>query len=147
MLKLFILIVIALIALIIRMIILHKQEKNILINQHKEEIKKEREDAIKRSKDVTRGNISEEFIPLFPDFPYNMSECKFSGAPIDYIVFKGMTNVRDGTYVDMEIVFADVKVGNAKRTKVQNAIKKAIDEKRVRWETWRIGNDKKINIK
>lgn len=123
-----------------------KKLASLLIEQ-KNTILKERENAIKRSKDVTRGNISEEFIPLFPDFPYDLSECKFSGKPVDYIIYKGMNEVRDGKEAIVEIIFADVKVGGAQRTKVQNAIKKALEEGRVRWETWRIGNDKKITIK
>ena len=113
----------------------------------RESIAAERKDAVKRSKAVTRGNIAQEFIPLFPDFPYNLSDCKFSGQPIDFMVFENMTSVRDGTDVKVNVVLADVKVNKAQRTKVQNAIKDAVEGGRVRWETWTVAEDKTIKIK
>lgn len=121
--------------------------KNHQIKRLRESIKAEREDAVKRSKSVTRGNIAQEFIPLFPDFPYQMSECRFFGAPLDYIIFENMSAVRDGTNIKINVVFADVKVNTAQKTKVQNAIKDAIDNGRVRFETWQIDENKKIKIK
>lgn len=147
MMTLYIFVVIALFVLIIRMHILHKQEIQLLVNNHTAEILEQRADAIKRSKSVTRGQLSEHLIPLFQDFPYNSSELTFSGKPIDYLVFKGMDAIRDGKGGVVEIILADVKVGSAQRTKVQNAIKRAVDEGRVRWETWRIDENNKINIK
>lgn len=124
-----------------------KKEIDSNIKHYTERIKIEKAEAIKKSKDVTRGQISEEFVPLFPDFPYNMSDCKFNAQPIDYIVFNGMSDVRSGKEVDIEIVFADVKTNTSKRSRVQNAIKKAILDKRVRFETWNIQENKKIRIK
>lgn len=106
-----------------------------------------RQDAVAKSKAVTRGKISEEFIPLFPDFPYNMSDCKFSGSPIDFIVFNGMSEFRDNGTGEIQIIFADVKVNTAQRNKVQNAIKKAVENKNIKFETWKIDENKKINIK
>lgn len=115
--------------------------------QYSEEISKARKDSVEKSKAVTRGKIAEEFIPLFPDFPYNLSDCKFSGQPIDFIVFKGMSDLRDGLNSEIEIILADVKVNKAQRTKIQNAIKKAVEEKRFKFETWKIDENKKIIIK
>lgn len=114
---------------------------------HKEELVKARRDAVKKSKDVIRGQISEEFVTILPEFPYNMSDCKFSGQPIDYIIFSGMSALRDGEEAEIEVIFADVKVNTAQRSKVQNGIKKAIEEGRVRFETWTIDKDKKLKIK
>jgi predicted Holliday junction resolvase-like endonuclease len=110
------------------------------------DIEKARKDSLQRSKSVIRGKVSEEFIPLFPDFPYELSDCKFSGQPIDFIVFKNMSKVRDGEDAEIEIIIADVKVNKSKRTKVQNAIKKAIENKNFRFETWQIDENKKINL-
>lgn len=114
---------------------------------HKEELVKARRDAVKKSKDVIRGQISEEFVTILPEFPYNMSDCKFSGAPLDYIVFRGMSALRDGEEAEIEVIFADVKVNTAQRSKVQNGIKKAIEEGRVRFETWTIDKNKNLKIK
>lgn len=131
---------------IIKIILLYSRY-NKLILSHKEEIANARRDAVKKSKDVIRGQISEEFVTMFPEFPYNMSDCKFSGSPLDYIVFKGMSSLRDGEEGEIEVVFADVKVNTAQRSKVQNGIKKAIEEGRVRFETWTIDKDKNLKIK
>lgn len=76
-----------------------------------------------------------------------MSDCKFSGQPLDFLVFKGMSDLRDGINTEIEIIFADVKVNTSKRNKIQNEIKKAIENNRVRFETWNINNDKRIIIK
>lgn len=113
---------------------------------YKEIIVKERADAINKSKSVIRGAVSEEMIPLLKDFPYTLSDCKFSGQPIDYIVFNGMSTIRDIGKGDIEIIIADVKTGNATTSKVQNAIKKAVINKNIRFETW-IVKDGLIKIK
>lgn len=63
------------------------------------------------------------------------------------MVFENMTSVRDGTDVKVNVVLADVKVNKAQRTKVQNAIKDAVEGGRVRWETWTVAEDKTIKIK
>lgn len=131
------------------MLILHYKQKEALdelTDEYTTSIAKHRSDAIKQSKAVIRGKVSEEFIPLFPDFPYNLSDCKFSGQPIDYLIFNGMSNVRDDSIGEIEIIFADVKVNSATKTKVQRAIENAIKEGRVRFETWNI-KDNKIIIK
>jgi hypothetical protein len=57
-----------------------------------------------------------------------------------------MSKVRDGEDAEIEIIIADVKVNKSKRTKVQNAIKKAIEDKNFRFETWQIDENKKINL-
>ena len=58
-----------------------------------------------------------------------------------------MSAFRDGSDAQISIILADVKVGSAQRTKVQNAIKKAVEEGRVKFETWTVDKDNKIKIK
>lgn len=141
--------VVAFILLIWLVIEEHKHKKEIIALKVDYEVKldSERKKAVQKSKDVTRGHISQEFIPLFPDFPYNMSDCKFSGSPLDFIVFKGMSDLRDGKDVEIEIIFADVKTNKAHRSKIQNGIKKAIENGRVSFETWTVQEDKQIKVK
>ena len=126
---------------------IHEEEIIVLKANYESKLNEERKKAVQKSKDVTRGHISQEFIPLFPDFPYNMSDCKFSGSPLDFIVFKGMSDLRDGKDTEIEIIFADVKTNKAQRSKIQNGIKKAIENNRVRFETWTVQEDKQIKIK
>ena len=53
-------------------------------------IKKERENAVKKSREVLSGQFSEQLAPFLPDFKYSPSEARFIGKPVDFIVFKGM---------------------------------------------------------
>lgn len=124
----------------------HKAKIIKLKSEYEAKLVSERSKAVQKSKDVTRGHISQEFIPIFPDFPYNMSDCKFSGNPLDFLVFKGMSDLRDGKESEIEIIFADVKTNKAKRNKIQNAIKKAIESNKVRFETWTVLENKQIKI-
>ncbi len=102
-------------------------------------IKHERIDAIKRSKAVITGQISEQLAPLLPDFPANYDEVKFLGKPIDFIAFVGLENSQNENEkctID-EILFIEVKTGDSKLSEREKAIKKAIDEKKVRYVIWK----------
>lgn len=141
-------IIIAILLVQIIILVLYFTKKIDKINQeHKKKITTERIEAIQQSKSVTRGQVTEHLLPLFPGFPYSMSDVKFSAQPIDYLVFDGMSAFRDGSDAQISIILADVKVGSAQRTKVQNAIKKAVEEGRVKFETWTVDKDNKIKIK
>lgn len=96
-------------------------------------IRSERKDAIKRSKAVMKGQISEEITPFSKDFPYNPSELKFLGKPIDFIVFKGM----DDKEID-EVVFLEIKTGSSRLNKQEKKLKETIMKKNVRWEEYRL---------
>lgn len=94
------------------------------------EEKKIREDALKRSKNVVKGKVSEHLLPLMDKFRYNGKDCRFIGTPIDYIVFDGL----DEDSVK-EVIFLEVKTGeHAKLTSRERLIRDAIQDGRVRWE-------------
>ena len=103
--------------------------------------------ALKQSRSVIRGQVTEEFIPLFKDFPYILSDCKFNSKPIDYLVFNGMSQYRDTGKGEIEVVLADVKFNNSRSSAVQNAIKEAVEAKRVRFEVWSVDKDNNLKIK
>lgn len=104
--------------------------------------------GVQKSKEVIRGKVTEELLPLLPGFPYQLSDCKFFGSPIDYIVFKNMSNYRDGINTDqVDIIIADVKNNKSSNTPIQNQIKKAILEKRFTFESWLIDDQNNITIK
>ena len=111
-------------------------------------LKAERADAVKKSKSVIRGQISEQMLPIFPDFPYDISEVKFLGNPVDFILFKGMGKVAQNIEgAEIEVVIAEVKTGNAQPTKIQRAVRKALKEGRFRFEQWRVNENRSITIK
>jgi predicted Holliday junction resolvase-like endonuclease len=86
-----------------------------------------------KSRAVLGGNFSEQLAPYLPEFPYLPTECKFIGKPVDFIAFNGM----DEKKID-EVVFIEVKSGNAKISQQEKNLKEAIEKKRVKWVEYRI---------
>lgn len=102
-------------------------------------IKSERTDAVKRSRAVIGGQVTEQLAPLFPDFPARYDEVKFLGKPVDFIAFKGLeesSDENDKCYVN-EVLFIEVKTGNSALSEREKAIKNAIEQGRVRYTVWR----------
>lgn len=102
------------------------------------QIEGHRADAIARSRSVLAGHFSEQLAPYLPNFPFNPSECKFIGKPVDFIVFHGLDE-KNVTGVS----FVEVKSGRAKLTGTEKSIKDAIENKRVDWVDYRVPDDLK----
>lgn len=102
-------------------------------------LKSQRSDAVKRSRAVIHGQISEQFAPLFPDFPARYDEVNFLGKPVDFIGFCGLdaeTGENEKCRVD-EILFIEVKTGDSKLSEREKAVKDAVENGRVRYVVWR----------
>lgn len=99
--------------------------------EHLAAIPKQRQDAVDKARSVLKGKITEEITPLLPDFPYAFGDCRFSGSPLDFVVYKGMS---DGNVT--EIIFLDVKTGEAKLNQVQRQIRKCVLDKQVKFVTF-----------
>lgn len=138
--------ILALCAIICYLIVKNRNEKRELEYAYSQSLDKEREDAVKRSKAILRGNISQEMVPIFPDFPYNVSDVRHIGAPIDFIVYEGIEDVRMGKDVPITIILADCKVNTSKLSRVQRGIKEAIKNNRIRFEQWKIDETRKIKV-
>lgn len=80
----------------------------------------------KKSSEVRLGKIAENLAPLY-NWPYNPSNAHFIGQPIDFIQFE-----------DDEIIFIEVKSGNARLSKSQKNIRDIINNKKVSFATYRI---------
>ncbi len=98
-----------------------------------EKIPEHRKDAILRSRAVLSGQFSEQMAPYFPNFNHNPGECKFLGKPVDLICFEGLDEKKIN-----EVVFIEVKSGNAKLSSVEKSLKEAVEGGKVRWEEYRI---------
>ena len=101
--------------------------------QHEEKIPKEREEAIKQSRAVLSGQFSEQIAPYLPDFPFNPTEARFIGKPIDFVVFKGM----DEKKIE-EIVFVEVKSGQSQLSKIEKSLKSAVENKNISWHEYKV---------
>ena len=96
--------------------------------------KKLRKDAVKRSKAVINGQVAEQIAPFLPDFPANPSDARFIGKPVDFIVFSGLSeNEKIG-----EILFVEVKTGKSLLSEREKEVKKAIEQRKVRYVEYRI---------
>ena len=111
--------------------------------EHQQALVQAQKRSVNTSRAVLKGKMAEQMAPIMPEFRYLPSDAKFLGDPIDYIVFDGYTDFRDGDgqAEDIEVVLIDIKSGGARLTKGQQAIAQAIREGRVRFETIRIDFD------
>jgi len=92
-----------------------------------------REDAIKRSRAVIEGKITEQLAPFLPDFRYNPDDARFLGSPIDLMVFDGLS-----TEDPKEIVFIEIKKGLSNLSLKEKKIRELVERKKVKWELYRM---------
>ena len=107
-----------------------------------DEKKRITEEVLKSSRATLKGKIGEQLAPLLPLFKYNVADARFIGSPIDYVIFDGYTDFKEGKDRNKEIriVLMDVKTGkDATLTPTEKKIKEAVEEKHVYWDTLRIG--------
>ena len=106
-----------------------------------------RADALKRSRAVIKGQVSENLAPMLPDFPYQLTDARFLGNPVDFIVFDGYSDAKNSKTSKMKIVFVEVKSGKSQLTTGERIIRNAIRDKRIEWLEFRVddehGEDKK----
>lgn len=109
-----------------------KEKARILFeNWRKNEEKRIREDAIKRSIHTIIGKVGEHLAPLiiFSNYGINPKDLRFIGTPVDFIAFKGLS-----TGTPEEIIFIEVKSGKTTTlTEKERIIKRLIENKKVKW--------------
>ena len=111
--------------------------------EHQQALVSAQKRSVNTSRAVLKGKMAEQLAPIMPEFQYLPSDAKFLGDPVDYVVFDGYSDFRDGEgrAEDIEVVLIDIKSGGARLTKGQQAIAQAIAQGRVRFETIRIDFD------
>jgi len=84
---------------------------------------------------ILKGTISEQLAPYLQGFPEDLkpSEARFLGKPVDFIVFKGI----DENDIS-EVVFVEVKSGRHYLNRNESSLRRAIDEKRVRYVPYQV---------
>ena len=127
------------------------QEINLAIEKERVEqqekfrttIIQERSNANESSRHTLKGKIGEQMSPLFPEFysKYQPSDARFLGSPIDYIIFKHMSEYDSKTKaVDVPIDVVLVEVKSAKKTGLtekEKAVRIAVEEGRVSFDVVR----------
>jgi predicted Holliday junction resolvase-like endonuclease len=117
----------------------YESQIQILKEQHQLAIKEARNRSLDGSRAVIKGQIAEQLAPVLPNFKYLPSDARFIGNPIDYIIFNGYTEIKDNgaSENNLEIVIVDIKTGQASLSQLQQAIARAINAGRVRFEVIR----------
>ena len=92
----------------------------------------ERDDAVKRSRAVLGGLAAEQLAPYLPDFPFDPTEVRFVGKPVDFVAFVGASSGK----VE-EVAFVEVKSGEATLNRVERSLRDAVSKGKVRWVEYR----------
>lgn len=105
-----------------------------------QKIKEAKKRSNNMQRNVLKGQIGEQFTPFIADFPYNPSDCRFLGEPIDYMIFQNLHACSEGLadIEDVQIIIAEVKTGNARLNARQKIIKQAIANGQVSFKELRI---------
>lgn len=114
------------------------------IRKLKTQLKTGHDKSLRTQRAVIKGQLAEQMFPLLQSITSNctLSDFKFFGGnPIDYIWFKGLTKAKDNGDQFEEVVFVDIKTGDAKLSDHQKKIKEACNAGRVRYATFRLLND------
>ncbi|MGB9748565.1 MAG: Holliday junction resolvase-like protein [Candidatus Woesearchaeota archaeon] len=82
----------------------------------------------KRSLSSKYGRITEQFFPLIEKYPYDSSNFRFIGSPVDGVQFN-----------DDSIVFVEFKTADSKLSEKEKRIKEIVDSKRIYFRVFRIG--------
>ena len=114
-----------------------------LKEMHQKELEVARKDTADKQRAVFKGQAAEQMIPFSRDFIYLPADMHFVGYPIDYIVFNGLTDLRDngGDESKLEVILLEIKQGQSWLGSYQKAIKSAVDQKRVSFVTMTVGED------
>lgn len=92
-----------------------------------------RDEAIKKSKAVILGQVSEHLAPFIAKWPYNAKDVRFIGNPIDFVIFDGLT---EGKL--RKIVLMEVKTNQSQLNTGQRSIRDIVNEGKVSWEEIRL---------
>jgi predicted Holliday junction resolvase-like endonuclease len=112
-----IVLLIFLILVIYSLLLLKNREIKALEEIHKELI------FSHRSQKVKHGKSFEQLFPFMNSYPYNHSNFRFIGSPIDGLSFE-----------EDAIVFLEFKTGKSRLSNKQKKIKKMIKSKKVKWK-------------
>ena len=97
------------------------------------DIRRHRDDAIKRSKSVILGSVYEKIIPFLPDFLYTPKDMVFIGKGFDYLVLDGLSE-----WSLREIIFLEIKSGKSTLNANEKMIQEVLRKKQIRYEEYRI---------
>ena len=107
------------------------------IKRSQEKLKSKRTHKAGHTKSVNLGFLMEKIIIKMDDFiekGYEHEDCRSLFNPIDFIIFKGLSETNKVS----EIVFTEVKSGKAHLNEHQKQIKEVVNKHRVDFDTYQL---------
>jgi predicted Holliday junction resolvase-like endonuclease len=95
-----------------------------------------RRDSVDRSRSTLSGQFLEKLAPHLPEFPYDPTDVRFLGSPVDYVVFDGLA---EGEL--REIVFLEVKSGRSELSSRERRVRDAVQARAIRWHVYRVPDE------
>lgn len=85
-------------------------------------------DSAKRSQSTRYGQITEQFAPFLPDWPWDPKAFRFLGTPVDGVQF-----AEDGIH------FVEIKSAGSRLSPAQRQVRDHVQAGRVHWREVRVG--------
>ena len=110
------------------------------IEKMKQSIQKTIDESLGGQISSVKGKINEQLAPYMPEFSekYDASDARFLGSPIDFVIFKNMSQYDNKTKaldLPIDVILIDIKTGKSRRlTEKEKAIKIACEEGRVSFD-------------
>ncbi len=95
--------------------------------------KKAQNQAIKKSRSVIIGQITEQIAPLLKNFPFNPKDMVFLGKWVDYIIIKDLHKGNPS-----KIIFLEIKTGQSQLNQNELKIKRLVDTKKIEYRLIRL---------
>ncbi|MFE7114421.1 Holliday junction resolvase-like protein [Streptomyces sp. NPDC057654] len=109
------------------------------VEKHQKALVERGKSAARSSRSTFDGHVAENAFPYAAEHGYHPKDIVHVGGNIDFLVFDGLFEVRQGIRKpeDLTIVLADVKYGSSTLTREQRAVLAAMNGGRTRGEYWR----------
>lgn len=116
-----------------------RDELRTAVENHQQALTERGRAAARSSRSTFDGHVAENAFPYAAEHGYHPKDIVHVGGNIDFLVFDGLFEIRQGTKKpeDLTIVLADVKYGSSALTREQRAVLAAMNDGRTRGEYWR----------
>lgn len=111
----------------------HHVERERLRLENEAAIEEARKTSVEASRKTLTGHMTERLAPHMPSFPYDPTEIRFLGSPVDYVVFRGLAAGR----VE-EIIFLEVKSGRGQLSTRERSVRATLESAKVSWDLYRV---------
>ena len=95
-------------------------------------IKKQRSNAVSRSRNVVLWYVHEKIAPLLPNFPYSYKDLVFLGKGVDYLVLDWLSKGN----LD-KIIFLEIKSWSSQLNRNEQMVRDCIVQKHISYEVWK----------